>query len=171
MTTRENGDLRTLMGRVARDGRVQWIGVRPGRREPMTHVDDVQARPGVGLVGDRYSGRSGKREVTLVQAEHLPVIAACLGVAEVHPHRLRRNIAISGINLAALKGRRFRIGSAVFEHTGPCHPCSRMEEALGHGGYNAVRGHGGITARVVEAGVIRIGDALSPLEAASVVRP
>ncbi len=65
---------------------------------------------------------------------------------------------LKGINLLALKDKTFRIGQAVLETTGECHPCSRMEENLGPGGYNAVRGHGGITARVVEAGMIRVGD-------------
>jgi MOSC domain-containing protein YiiM len=35
-----------------------------------------------------------------------------------------------------------------------------MEEIFGEGGYNAVRSHGGITARVVQSGVVRVGDGL-----------
>ena len=77
------------------------------------------------------------------------------------PALLRRNIVVAGLNLLALKGRRFRIGGALLEGSGPCEPCSRMEEALGPGGYNAMRGHGGITARVVEGGLIRVGDAVA----------
>ncbi len=65
---------------------------------------------------------------------------------------------VSGLNLLALKGKRFRIGSVVLEYTGLCHPCSKMETSLGPGGYNAMRGHGGITTRVVEAGDIALGD-------------
>jgi MOSC domain-containing protein YiiM len=67
---------------------------------------------------------------------------------------------VEGINLLALKGKVFRVGEAVFEYSGECHPCSRMEESLGSGGYNAMRGHGGITAKVIKDGIIGLGDAV-----------
>lgn len=101
--------------------------------------------------------------MTLIQAEHLPVIAALCGRAEVTPEALRRNLVISGLPLLALKDARFQIGEVILEGTGECHPCSRMEETLGEGGYNAVRGHGGLTARVIRGGLIREGDTLIPL--------
>ena len=103
--------------------------------------------------------RKSKRQVTLIQAEHLPVVASILDRdAPVDPELLRRNIVVSGINLLTLKDQRFRIGGVILEGSGPAVPCSRMEENLGPGGYNAMRGHGGITARVIEAGTIAIGD-------------
>jgi MOSC domain-containing protein YiiM len=83
----------------------------------------------------------------------------------VAPDLLRRNIAVAGINVLALKDRKFQIGDVLLEGSGPCEPCSRMEENLGPGGYNAMRGHGGITARVLEGGTIRVGDAVRVLEA------
>jgi MOSC domain-containing protein YiiM len=101
----------------------------------------------------------GKRQVTLLQAEHLSAIAALCGIGHrCDPSLLRRNLVVSGINLLALKDKPFLIGMVTLEGTGLCHPCSRMEEALGPGGYNAVRGHGGIMARIIEGGVLRIGD-------------
>jgi MOSC domain-containing protein YiiM len=120
--------------------------------------------PQAGLVGDRYAGRSGARHLTLIQAEHLAAIAAHLGLDSVGPEPLRRNVVTQGINLMALKGWRFRLGTAELAWTGECHPCSRMEETFGPGGYNAVRGHGGITARVLVAGRVALGDALVRLE-------
>jgi len=124
----------------------------------MRQVPKVRVSPDEGLHGDRYAGRSGKRQVTLIQAEHLPVIASCCGLQSVTPEMLRRNIVVARLNLLALKGKVVRIGGAEIEITGACHPCSRMEEVLGEGGYNAVRGHGGVTARVVTPGEIAIGD-------------
>ena len=100
------------------------------------------------------------RQVTLIQHEHLPVIAQLARVPQVDPVGLRRNLVVSGINLLALKNARLRVGEALLELVGPCHPCSRMEEAIGAGGYAAMRGHGGMTARVIEDGAIAVGDAL-----------
>ncbi|WP_102106927.1 MOSC domain-containing protein [Oceaniglobus roseus] len=149
-------DLAEMMSRHARAGRVAWIGVRSERRAAV--AEPVRVRVELdGICGDH--GRAGKRAVTLLQAEHLPVIAALLG-REVTAATLRRNLMVSGANLAALRRREVRIGSAVLFVEGPCPPCSRMEEALGFGGYSAVRGHGGYYASVVVPGEIALGDAV-----------
>jgi MOSC domain-containing protein YiiM len=161
--------LADLMRRHAQAGRVVWIGVRPTKRGALTCLEQVHAYAGHGLGGDHYAvphravGPRRKRQVTLIQAEHLAVLGALLGEAPIDPARLRRNLVVAGINLLALKDRRFRIGDAVLETTGLAHPCSRMEETLGTGGYNAMRGHGGITAAVVSSGVIAVGDTVEPV--------
>lgn len=100
--------------------------------------------------------------MTLLQWEHLDVIAALAGLEGVSPEALRRNIAVAGINLLGLRKATFRIGTAVMRGTGLCAPCSRMEEALGPGGFNAVRGHGGITAEVLHPGLVAVGDPVAP---------
>ena len=71
----EAATIRQLMARHAGAGRLDWIGLRPAREVPMAVVERVLARAGQGLEGDRYASRDGKRQVTIVQAEHLPVIA------------------------------------------------------------------------------------------------
>ena len=154
--------LAKLMATLPRAGKVEWIGLRPARDEAMIATGTVEAIAGAGLVGDRYKSGSGKRGITLIQAEHLPAIAALAQRADLEASLLRRNVVVSGIPLIALKARRFRIGTAVFEGTEECDPCSRMEDALGPGGYNAMRGHGGLCARIIEGGTFRVGD---PVEA------
>jgi len=154
--------VKELLTVIPQVGSLEWIGLRPGHRAPVQVVNSVRAEEGRGLLGDRYAQSPGtKRQVTLLQAEHLPLIAALTGHAALLPEWLRRNLVISGINLLALKDRPFRIGSALLEGTGLCHPCSRMEEVLGAGGYNVMRGHGGITARVLQGGEIRVGDTVA----------
>jgi MOSC domain-containing protein YiiM len=150
-----------LLASLPQTGRLEWIGVAPARRAAIVPVREATVRVGTGLEGDHHSSSGrGKRHVTLIQWEHLSAIASLLGCDAVGPELLRRNLAVSGLNLLALKDRRFRVGEVLLEGTGQCHPCSRMEETFGPGGYNAVRGHGGITARVLEGGVIRVGDAV-----------
>lgn len=153
--------LKEMMARWAVDGAIDWIGVRPERGAPMQSLDRVEITPD-GLVGDR--ARAGKRAVTLLQGEHLPVIASFLGRASVEPAILRRNLVVRGLNLAGLRGREVQVGSAVLRITVICAPCSQMERAFGHGGYGAVRGHGGWCAEVMTPGHVAIGDVVRPVD-------
>ena len=165
--------LRDRLAILPQVGRVEWIGLRPAQRAAVASVARVEARVGQGLEGDRHRG-AGRRQVTLVQAEHLDVVAALLGLppGAVRPEQLRRNLVVRGVNLLALRQARFRIGGALLEGTGSCDPCSRMEEVLGAGGFNAMRGHGGITARVLVPGLIELGAEvrLAPAAVASAVQ-
>ncbi|KMW56870.1 MOSC domain protein [Candidatus Rhodobacter oscarellae] len=149
--------LAELLVADAKPGRVHWIGLRPGRLQDMQDMADVEIAE-AGLVGDH--GRANKRAVTLFQAEHLSVLESFVG-RPVAPAELRRNILVEGLNLSAFRGAELQLGGARLEITGPCAPCSRMSQALGPGGYNALRGHGGWCARVVSPGFVCIGDAVS----------
>ena len=122
-------------------------------------VGEVVANPDTGLEGDHFKKSSTvKRQLTLIQQEHLEVVPRILGIKEIPPELLRRNIVVSGINLLALKHQQFQVREVLLETTGVCAPCSRMEENLGAGGYNSMRGHGGITAKIIQGGQIQIGD-------------
>ncbi|NHN37258.1 MOSC domain-containing protein [Pseudomaricurvus alcaniphilus] len=153
------GQMAKLLATLPQQGTLEQILVRPARDVPMQSVAAAQVRRGEGLVGDRFKGRlDSKRQITLFQAENLPVLASLLHRETLDPALLRRNLVVRGISLHALSGRRFRIGQVLLEGAGQCHPCSRMEAALGPGGFNAMRGIGGLCARIIEDGVIRVGD-------------
>lgn len=152
-------DLKTLRQNHHQPGKLTWIGLRSEKRGTVITPDQAELDSVIGLVGDHWAGkRSTKRQITLIQAEHFPVIAALSGNDEVFAEQLRRNLVVEKINLYTLRDQRFRIGNTLFEGTGTCPPCSRMEQILGLGGYNAMRGHGGITARVIDPGTIQLGD-------------
>lgn len=152
-----------MINRYAQPGVVHGIWLRSERLVVPRCVEQALIAAD-GLEGDH--GRAGKRAVTLIQAEHLAVIGAMLGRQAVDPATLRRNLVVAGLNLNALKGRRLQIGEAILEISTICAPCSRMEAALGQGGYAAMRGHGGWCASVVSAGAVKVGDAVVPLPVA-----
>jgi MOSC domain-containing protein YiiM len=165
--------LQTLTTTFAGRGRVDAIWLRPARGAAAVQVASAEAVQGRGLLGDRTgdkpprAGPPGKRQVTLLQGEHLPLLAHWAGVAQLDAGLLRRNLVVSGLNLVGLRSpfadRKVLVhigAAAVLEFTGPCDPCSKMEAVLGPGGYNAMRGHGGMTARVVASGRIAVGDAV-----------
>ena len=165
-------DLRSLTARFPRAGRLDAIVLRPARDRPAVLADAAVALADRGLEGDRSAARppsrpgGSKRQVTLFQAEHLPLLHAWSGRA-VSAADLRRNLVVSGINLLAQASLfadqplQVRIGADVLlVVTGPCDPCSKMETLLGPGGYNSMRGHGGTTARVIRGGMLRVGDAV-----------
>ena len=166
-------DLRELTRQLPTAGRIDAIFLRPKRDMAALRVDSAVAEVDLGLLGDRSAERAsakpggGKRQVTLIQAEHLPLIGAWSRQSSLDPATLRRNLVVSGINLLALRSPfadqplRVCIGAeVVLVMTGPCDPCSKMEAALGPGGYNVMRGHGGLTARVVCGGRVSVGDAV-----------
>ncbi|MFO8005218.1 MOSC domain-containing protein [Thioalkalivibrio sp.] len=164
-------ELRVLCNHFPRAGRLEQILLRAEKRGAVERVSEALAIAGQGLRGDHmatakvHRNHPGSRQITLLQSEHLPVIAALTGHDKVDPAALRRNLLISGINLLAARPLFadcplvLRIGDQVqLAITGPCEPCSRMESTLGPGGYNAMRGHGGVTAQVLTGGMLHVGD-------------
>lgn len=145
-------------------GKVEWIGVRSHKGSEIEEKSYIEAISERGLVGDKAGSRpGGKRQVTLFQAEYLQVISSLLPDLSVSYASLRRNIVVSGINLNALKDCQIKIGDATLEITGFCHPCSKLESKLGYGVFNALRGHGGLTAKVTESGRISVNDSVQVL--------
>lgn len=168
-TSQSASSLQQLTQHFAQVGTLAAIYLRPARGVPCESVTTVEATADKGLVGDRSSltvsrnPLGSNRQVTLIQAEHIAVISALLG-KPVAAALLRRNLVVSGINLLAAKSlfkqqpMRLHIGDVILELTGPCEPCSKMETLLGFGAYNAMRGHGGVNAKVLQGGQLSIGD-------------
>lgn len=156
------------LDRFARDlrpGTLEWIGLRSARRESLAVVDSVQAIADRGLEGDHRVDKTpgSGRQVTIISREFIEQTAHFLERDAIDPTLLRRNLLVSGINLHALRYQRFTIGEATFEANALCHPCSRMESALGRGGVAAMLGHGGLCCRVLRSGHIRVGDSVEVL--------
>lgn len=162
-------NLRELTTKFAQTGQLQAIYCRSARGVLCVQTSSAIAIAGRGLQGDRASltvsqnPLGSNRQITLIQAEHIAVISALMNKI-VDPASLRRNLVVSGINLLAAKSlfkdqpMHLIINDVVLEITGPCEPCSKMEASLGVGAYNAMRGHGGVTAKVIKGGELKLGD-------------
>ena len=160
MTQRPN-PLNAYLGHLG-TATIEWIGVRPRRREPLMAVTEAEAVADLGLRGDhRMTKTPGSgRQVTIISREFVAQIEQHLGKSDLDPAVLRRNIVVSGINLNALRRQKFWFGDVLFEATQLCHPCARMEAELGPGGVVAMMGYGGLCAKVLQTGQIAIGDSL-----------
>ncbi len=167
-----NLSLRQLTQQFRQTGQLEAIYLRPARGIDCIAAQQTEAIAQKGLVGDRFSKTLSRnplgsnRQVTLIQAEHVAVISAFIG-APVDAAKLKRNLVVSGINLLAAKSlfkdqvMHINIGEVILQVTGPCEPCSKMETTLGQGGYNAMRGHGGVNAKIIKGGILNIGDYVS----------
>ena len=149
-------------------GAIEAIFVVPVGGETMQQVTEAKALAGCGLEGDRYCKRTGywtgvdECEATFIQAEHLNEIARASGIG-VQNGEHRRNIVTRGVELERLRGRQFQVGGAVFEYDRPRPPCSYIEGLTEPGMTRALVGRGGICARVVKSGQIRVGDTIIAL--------
>lgn len=150
----------------AMKGVVEEIFVTPKGSAPMRRVEEIRTVEGRGIEGDRYCEGTGYWsrfgdvcEVTLISAEDLDYIERELGIS-VGNGEHRRNVVIRGVDPKDLRGRRFRVGEALLEYDRARPPCRHVQDLTGPGMTRALRGRGGICARVVEAGRIRTGDAI-----------
>lgn len=149
-------------------GVVQEIFVAPEGSARMERVDEVRTISGRGIFGDRYCEGTGYWtgldyvcEVTLISAEDLDYIERETGI-HVRNGEHRRNLVTRGINLDDLRGKRFRIGEAVLEYDRPRPPCKHIQDLTEPGMTRALKGRGGICARVVKAGKLQTTDAIEP---------
>ncbi|MFT4040807.1 MAG: MOSC domain-containing protein [Thermomicrobiales bacterium] len=157
-------------------GDVIAIHITSGASEPMQSLDRAEAIAGQGLSGDRYQTGSGfysqtpttpgARELTLIAEEALNAVAVETGI-EIPLHEHRRNITTRGIDVDALLGQQFRIGGALCEGVRACPPCNHLDELTGKPLLKPLAQRGGLRARIVTGGEIRVGDRIEPLGAAS----
>lgn len=144
-------------------------GPRPDP-EPAARTE-VEVRAGLGIVGDRYYGRTIHRNaaVTFIDEASLDEVARVLGLpAPLDPQLTRRNITLRGFpvdELAArrtadgtrLAGRRFTLDGITFQANRPANPCAWMDKVLAPGAMKALRNHGGIRATPLTSGTLRLG--------------
>lgn len=152
-------------------GRVEWLLAAAERHGEMQALPAVQLKAGAGIVGDRFFGRRRTQtglNLTLIEAEAIAAVAAALGMA-IPPAAPRRNVVTRGVRLNDLVGREFRLGGVRLRGIELCEPCVVLGRNLATPAHpreriiRAFLGRGGLRAAVLDDGVVRIGDAITPL--------
>ena len=151
-------------------GVVSAIHVTQEAAGPMVPVSEVRAVPGRGLDGDRYFHQTGTyssrpgpgREVTLIEAESVDALGREAGIL-LAPGASRRNVTTRGVPLNHLVGRQFQVGEVLLEGVRLCEPCAHLESLTQSGVREGLIHRGGLRARIVTEGTIRIGDVIQPV--------
>ncbi len=155
----------------AASGVVEYLHIAAKAQAPMQAVTAARLVAGRGVLGDRYERNVGTfsswpqdHEFTLIEVEAIETAQAEYGVI-LKPGETRRNVTTRGVALNDLVGKRFRIGDTVIcEGTRLCHPCAHLEVVTGRGGLcRVLANQGGLRARIVQGGVVRVGDTVTVL--------
>jgi MOSC domain-containing protein YiiM len=158
------------------DGSVEAICVARVASAPMESLTAAEAIAGGGLSGDRYCAGigfysprptdPGAREVTLIEAEALDRLRQEHGL-ELGATEHRRNLTTRGVRLRELIGKRFHVGEVVLEGVKDCPPCEHLESLVGKPVMRPLVESGGLRARVLEGGTMRVGDRIEIVPAAA----
>jgi len=165
----EDGSIDPVSGAsdLPRRGVVLSIHIAGSAGEKTTSLPEVRAVAGKGLEGDRYFNEKGTysvtpgpdREVTFIEEEVLQALRSERGI-DLAPEECRRNLVTSGISLAELVGKEFRVGGVTLRGIRICEPCAYLESLTTPGVLQALVHRGGLRAQVLTDGVIRTGDAI-----------
>lgn len=131
----------------------------PAGETPIQAVDEVACDAGRGIRGDRfYDYRPDyKGQITFFSSEVYETLCRQLGVTDRDPSVLRRNAIVSGADLNALIGQEFEVQGIRFLGTQEAAPCYWMNGAVCQGAEEALRGQGGLRAKILSSGVLRCG--------------
>lgn len=131
---------------------------QPAGTYPAISVREVACVAGEGLRGDRFFGfkENYKGQVTFFSAEVFEAVCTQLGVGDKSPGVTRRNVVTRGADLNSLVGKRFVVQGIEFEGVAECSPCHWMNEAIAPGAEAALHGRGGLRARILTDGVLRV---------------
>jgi hypothetical protein len=145
-------------------GQVEAIHITDAKGAPMRPLERAELRAGVGIIGDRYSTDvsdghwsdhpAGDRELTLVSGEVIEELGLPAGAT-------RRNVTTRGVDLDALIGTEFTIGSVRVRGERRCDPCVYLEGMIGRPILRDLAGRGGLRARILSDGEIAVGDPIA----------
>jgi len=146
-------------------GSIVSINIAEEAAGPMRSISEVRAVPGKGLEGDRYFQHAGTwsdlpgsgREVTLIESEAIEALAREEGIS-IEPGQARRNLVTRGVAVNHLVGVEFSVGAVRLRGMRLAEPCGHLEKLTAHGVRSGLVHRGGLRAKILTEGIIRVGD-------------
>lgn len=131
---------------------------KPPGENPTVEVDAVECVAGQGIAGDRFFDYRDdyKGQITFFAEEVFAELCQHFGVHDKSPSVLRRNIITRGKDLTSLIGQEFDVQGVRLRGTEECRPCFWMNDAFAQGAETFLRGRGGLRARILTNGVLRV---------------
>ncbi len=140
---------------------VMHLFVAPHRGDPMTPIPSVEALADCGLRGDRYATDRSREvpdsQVTLIEIENIEEFRKISGLY-MDVDAPRRNIVTRGVRLNDLCGKKFSVGAVTLEGIELCEPCGLFARRTYASVLKLFLGKGGLRARIVTGGTIKVGD-------------
>lgn len=147
--------------------RIEHLFVSPGHnffgnhgqaagKNPIFAVDHVECVAGRGIRGDRFFDfkENYKGQITFFSMEVLEALRRELNLPQAQPQSTRRNVFVRGADLNALIGRQFAIQNVRFVGVEESRPCHWMNDALGPGAEEWLRGRAGLRCRILTTGLL-----------------
>ena len=121
---------------------------------PVTEVPSIECMAGHGIRGDRFFDYRDdyKGQITFFSLEVFEELCAALQLQDCSPAQLRRNVIVRGIDLDSLFAADFEVQGVRFRGAGECKPCYWMNNAVGPGAEDFLKGCGGLRARILSDG-------------------
>jgi MOSC domain-containing protein YiiM len=132
-------------------------GQPPGEHETV-EMREIECVAGHGIKGDRFFDFKNdyKGQITCFSLEVFNDVCKKLGVTGKSAGAARRNVVTRGVDLNTLIGRQFELQGVQFVGVCECSPCHWMNMAIALGAEAALRGRGGLRARIVTDGKLRV---------------
>lgn len=155
--------------RATFEGRLLAIYVGSRKGTDLQSVEEAEAVPGSGLLGDRYFLQQGTfskpgspdREVTLIEIEAIEALERECRIT-LQPGQARRNLVTRGVPLNHLVGREFNVGEVVLRGLRLCEPCAHLEGLTVNGIRDGLCHRGGLRAQILRGGRVRTGSSIRP---------
>ena len=149
--------------------RVEHLYISPGHNffgrhgggagdHPIIAVPEVECVAGRGLRGDRFFDFKPdyKGQITFFDGAIYDELCILFDVHDREPDAFRRNVITRGVELGTLIGREFEVQGVRFLGCAECSPCYWMDRSFAPGTETALKGRGGLRAKILNDGILRV---------------